>query len=91
MIKELGYNHIIWKLNKYQGNFQDILVWTDKFQGEFAITMSKSIAKTDLPNKLDELGIFTYVHTINNLEEKNHYLNSKNITEIYTDFLLPGI
>jgi glycerophosphoryl diester phosphodiesterase len=86
-VKEMGYKQIIWTLYDYKGSNEDVLEWSAKFNGPFAITMPKGRAVSDLPRKLADKHIPTYVHTINTLEQMNEFINDFGITEIYTDFL----
>jgi phosphoglycerol transferase len=86
-VKRMGYKQIIWTLYDYKGSNDDVLGWSDKFNGPFAITMPKGRAVSDLPRKLADKHIPTYVHTINTLEQMNEFINDFGITEIYTDFL----
>jgi phosphoglycerol transferase len=88
--KGLGYEQIIWTLYRYKGSNNDVLNWVDKFKGPFAITMPKERANSPLPVMLAKKHVPTYVHTINNREHANIYLNSLGVTELYTDFLAPG-
>ena len=88
-VKIMGYKQIIWTLYRYDGPNDDVLRWTEKFTGPFAITMPKDRAKSDLPRKLAEKSIPTYVHTVNTSEEANKFVNDFGVTEIYTDFLPP--
>ena len=89
-VKRKGYKQIIWTLYRYDGSNDDVLAWADKFDGPFAVTMPKNRAKSDLPRKLAEKRIPTYVHTVNTLEEANEFVNDFGVTEIYTDFLRPA-
>ena len=86
-VKSMGYKQIIWTLYNYEGSNDDVLKWSDKFNGPFAITMPKGRAVSDLPRKLADKHIPTYVHTINTLEQMNEFINDFGITEIYTDSL----
>ena len=88
-VKSMGYKQVIWPLYQYNGSNDDVLAWVDKFDGPFAITMPKDRAASDLPKKLAEKGIPTYVHTVNTSEEAHKFINDFSVTEIYTDFLPP--
>ena len=88
-VKGMGYEQIIWTLYRYNGSNDDVLRWTEKFNGLFAITMPKNRATSDLPRKLAERHIPAYVHTINTLKEADKFVNDFGVTEIYTDFLPP--
>ncbi|KGK01140.1 glycerophosphodiester phosphodiesterase family protein [Thalassotalea sp. ND16A] len=86
-IKEMGFDKIIWTLYRYRGNNDDVLDWTEKFPGPFAITMPKSKAESTLPKELKKRNIPSYVHTVNTIQEAEKYINRFEISEIYTDFL----
>jgi phosphoglycerol transferase len=88
-VKGMGYEQIIWTLYRYNGSSDEVLRWTEKFNGLFAITMPKDLATSDLPKKLADKHIPTYVHTINTLDEMNRFVKDFGVTEIYTDFLRP--
>ena len=88
-VKMMGYKQIIWTLWSYDGSNDDVLDWIDTFDGTFAITMTKDRAASDLPRKLAERNIPTYVHTVNTVEELNKFVKDFGVTEIYTDFLHP--
>ncbi|MFC1685833.1 glycerophosphodiester phosphodiesterase family protein [Nanoarchaeota archaeon] len=89
LVKELGYNQIIWTLYKYDSSDNKILSYVESFEGPFAITMNKKRAVTTLPRELAKRNITTYVHTVNSILEKEDFMNLFSITEIYTDFLDP--
>jgi glycerophosphoryl diester phosphodiesterase len=89
-VKMMGYKQIIWTLFFYDGSNDDVLDWIDRFEGPFAITMPKDRATSDLPKRLAEKHIPTYVHTINSEAEMNKFVKEFGVTEIYTDFLPPG-
>lgn len=88
-IKEIGYEQAIWTLYEYGGSNEAVLKEVDEFEGPFAVTMNKKRASSDLPTKLKQKNIPTYVHTVNEIEEKNEFIDKFNVTEIYTDFLAP--
>ncbi|MEM8557419.1 MAG: glycerophosphodiester phosphodiesterase family protein [Bacteroidota bacterium] len=88
-VKRLGYEQVIWTLYRYDGTFDEVVAWTERFAEPFAVTMSKAWARTDLPHALARRGVPTYVHTVNMQEDKTAYLNEVGITEVYTDFLPP--
>ncbi|KKL49692.1 hypothetical protein LCGC14_2312970, partial [marine sediment metagenome] len=90
IVKDIGFEDVIWTLYRYKGSNNDVLKWADKFKGRFAITMPEYRAKSTLPILLAKEHIPTYVHTINERERANFYLNFVGITELYTDLLRPG-
>ncbi len=83
-VKAMGYNNII--LTLYQNYYtDDELV---KFVGKnkvFAVTMPLERGYTDLPMKLKERNIPTYVHTVNDLHIFEA-LHKNGVTGIYTDY-----
>ena len=89
-VRSMGFESIIWTLYRYRGSNKDVLEWVDSFQGAFAITMPKKLAITRLPAQLASKNIPTYVHTINDMEKMNRFVNHYSVTEIYTDFLQPA-
>ena len=84
--KDLGFNNIIYTLYASKDTPEQVIDFC-KNNEIFAITMPKDLAYTDLPSKLSELGIYTYTHTINDIEEFKS-LSTKGINGIYTDYLL---
>jgi len=89
-IKELGYQQIIWTLYRYNKINESVIKWINSFQGPIAVTMPLKRAKSGLSEKLQKLGIPTYVHTINNYTFFREILKKKYlVNEIYTDKLSP--
>jgi glycerophosphoryl diester phosphodiesterase len=89
IVKQMGFESIIWTLYKYRGTKFQVINWADRFTGPFAITMPTDRATTDLPARLKEKHIPTYVHTINDREKLDMFINEYGLTEIYTDTLQP--
>ncbi len=88
-LKNMGYENIIWTLYRYNGNNDSVMKWAEKFKGAIAITMPLTRASTNLATRLAGKNIPTYVHTINSETDMKKYQTKHNITEIYTDFLVP--
>jgi glycerophosphoryl diester phosphodiesterase len=88
-VKKMGYEQIIWTLYGYGGDDDKVISSAKQFDGSFAITMPKDRAKSSLPTRLGQMGIPTYAHTINALDEESELKKVYNVTEIYTDFLEP--
>lgn len=86
LVKEMGYKNVIWTLYRYSGSQNQVLDWVDSFQGDFAITMPRARAATELPKELAGKNVPTYVHTINEREEAEAFFKH-GLTEVYTDFL----
>ena len=84
-VKYLGYKNIIYTLYR-STNSEDEIINFAKHNNLLAITMPIDKAKTGLPKKLNKLGIFTYSHTINDLELAKT-LEEKGIDGFYTDDL----
>ena len=87
IVKSLKFKSVIWTLYRYTGSTEEVLQHCKEFYGSFAITMPIRRAKTELPKKLKEKNIPTYVHTINSEEEAMKYIVEYKISEVYTDFL----
>lgn len=83
--KSLNFDKIIYTLY-LTSDTPDQVVDFCKREHPYAITMSTEWAKTKLPAELEKLGVYTYVHTIN---DKKQYedLKKKGIDGIYTDAL----
>lgn len=89
-VSDMGFDQIIWTLYRYRGSNYQVIRWVEEWQNtKVAIAMSKNRVSTALLSGLAERGIPTYVHTINNLKEKEKLLTQFGVTEIYTDFLVP--
>jgi len=88
-VKALGFSQVIWTLYLYRGSNESVLEWVSRFEEPCAVTMPPARAKTDLPQRLSELNVPTYVHTINTEEAATYYLVEQGVTEIYTDVLAP--
>ncbi len=89
-VTNLGYQNIIWTLYRYDGSDDEIISWAKQFKGKIAIAMPQVKAKKMLPSRLKEIGVPTYVHTINYWRSALHFLHVKNISNIYTDHLPPN-
>lgn len=89
VVKEMGFESLIWTLYRYKGTNYHVINWVDKFTGPFAITMPPKQAMTELPAQLNARNIPTYVHTINDKDKLEMYLNKYGLTEVYTDTLQP--
>ncbi len=88
-VKEMGYQQVIWTLYRHGGTENTILEQAKKLDGDFAITMPSSQARSFLPKRLREHGIPTYVHTINSPTETSQYFKQYQLSEVYTDTLDP--
>ena len=88
-VKRMGYEQVIWTLYQFAGTAYDVIDWTSRWAGAFAITMPKSVARSSLPKALKARGIPTYVHTVNSVDEKGEFVSKQGVSEIYTDFLIP--
>ena len=85
-IKDMGFKHLIWTLFSYQGSNEDLIKHSSQMN-LFAITMPPNRAKTSVSKNLHNIGIPTYVHTINSQTEALDYQEKYGLTSVYTDFL----
>ena len=87
-VKNLGYSNIILTLYKLEATDEEILNFC-KETDLLAVTMYESKGFTDLPKKLSEIGIKSYVHTIN---DYNVYvkLRDNGVFGVYTDYFQPN-
>ncbi|WDV46705.1 sulfatase-like hydrolase/transferase [Clostridiaceae bacterium M8S5] len=86
-VQGYGYKDII--LTLYMSNYSDeqLIDFVNRHD-IYAITMPLEKAKTELPKKLGDLGVYTYTHTINNIEDTK-VLEQNGIDGFYTDNLVP--
>lgn len=82
--RELGYENII--LTSYKSNYtNDEIIEFAKNNPLFAVTMTLEEGYSELPMRLKELDVISYVHTVNDLyifEE----LSENGVYGIYTDY-----
>lgn len=90
-VKKLGFDQVIWTLYRYGGTDQEVIQQAEQFEGRFAIAMPTNRARSPLPSALAQRGIPTYVHTVNNKEARDMYLQEYGVTEIYTNRLAPSL
>lgn len=82
--KELGYENIIFTSYKSTYTNEEIVEFA-RNNTLFAVTMTLEEGSSELPMKLKELDVISYVHTVNDLyifEE----LNTNGVYGIYTDY-----
>jgi hypothetical protein len=94
-VVDIGFYQIIWTLYRYSGTNENVLKivasWIKKApNASLSITMPKNRAQTSLPMNLKQREIPNYVHTVNNIKEKNKFIKL-GISEINTDFLVPEL
>jgi len=85
--KQLGYENVIYTLYRSNDTKEQIVDFASKNQ-LFAITMDTYWAHSDLPLLLKAHNVYTYAHTINDVELFNK-LKNNGINGIYTDILFP--
>lgn len=83
--KSLGFDKIIYTLYMSNDTEEEVIDFC-KNNKPFAITMPKSLANTELPQKLSELGVYTYAHTVDDGNEFEE-LKANGICGIYTNKL----
>ncbi|WP_413111017.1 glycerophosphodiester phosphodiesterase family protein [Thaumasiovibrio sp. DFM-14] len=88
-VKALGFKRIIWTLYRFHGNTRQIRYWLGRFHGSIAITMPKHRAQQGLGVTLAQHKITTFVHTVNSPRELDILKSKYQISEIYTDHLVP--
>ena len=87
-VKKIGFENII--LTLYVMNYDDVSVIKFlKNHKVSALTMWDSRANKEFIKKLKKLGVFVYVHTVNNIDTKNK-LKILGVDGFYTDFLHPN-
>ncbi len=86
----LGFPNVILTLYRYPGSSTELL---RELAGKnvFAVTMPKRKARTGLASLLSNLGVGTYVHTINNPDTHKEFRDTWKVTEIYTDSITPNL
>lgn len=84
VVKKLGYKDIILTLYRWGGDDEKVLE-TVKNNKYMAITMPTFRVQSLAP-KLKSIGMPSYVHTINNIEDFEKY-KQMGISSIYTDWL----
>lgn len=87
--RELGYRDIILTLYRTELSDDALLRWVGD-ASPFAITMPPSRGRTGLPSRLDALGTFVYVHTINDPDVAAELYGQWRVDGVYTDELAPG-
>lgn len=86
-VRAMGYDEVIWTLSRFPKPRHRILDAVGKMR-LYAVTMPRTRASEGLALYLGELGVRTYVHTINTAELAREYYQL-GIDEIYTDWLAP--
>jgi glycerophosphoryl diester phosphodiesterase len=87
-IRRMGFEKTIWTIHSFKGSDEDVIRHAGNIP-IFAITMPPDRAQGELAGKLETIGVFSYVHTINDENEANTYIDQYHLTDIYTDFLPP--
>lgn len=83
--RELGFEHIIYTMYKVYKT-DDMIIGFAQSNPLYAVTFGESRATPRFLRRLNEVGVSTYVHTINS-EEKYYELKSLGATGVYTDYL----
>ncbi len=92
-VAAMGFEQIIWTLYRYTGSHDEIIRHVKRFtphSAGLAVTMPAYKAQSDLPGRLKQLGIPTYVHTINDPRKAMMFRQKYSVTEIYTATLAPS-
>ena len=88
LAKKLGYKNIILTLYQTYYNDYEILEFVEK-NNVFAVTMHQERGFSDLPEKLEEKGVYTWAFTVNDKDLMKE-LKNNNIDGFYTDSLKPN-
>jgi len=86
----MGIDRIIWTLYRSELTEDQILQALSKMNSVFAITMPTAKAESSFPVKVLNSGIAVYAHTVNDTEEYKRLTQQNCVSEVYTDFLIPG-
>lgn len=85
-VKKLGYSKIVFTLYRTSLPNQDVVDFA-KNNDLYAIAMPEARATMGLPQSLSNIGVFTYCHTINDVETAKQYIKL-GIHGFYTDSLV---
>ena len=92
LVKDMGYEDIIWTLYKYDHQDFDKIIDILKNKVYFAVTMPIDVAKRGLSKKIkEETQTKTLVHTVNFRREVVKMIFIHKVTDIYTDRVLNDI
>lgn len=86
LARKLGFGDIIYSLYQVWRSDAQVLEFA-KENNLFGVTIAQERAASGLPKHLSKLGIMTYCHTINSLEEVDFY-KDRGVAGFYTDSLL---
>jgi glycerophosphoryl diester phosphodiesterase len=84
-VKRAGYEKIIWTLYLFAGGTETVLETAQSME-LWAVTIDTNRAGQGLGRELSQVGIPTYVHTINDYADFL-FFKSEGVSEIYTDRL----
>lgn len=89
-VRQMGFQRIIWTLYKYRhiGDI-DRIVKEARGMALYAVCMPARLAKKGYALRLRDIGVASYVHTINEHDEWIELQDEFGAAEIYTDFLAP--
>lgn len=85
LARDLGFGDIVYSLYQVWSSDSQVIEFA-KTNNLFAVTMAPSRTTSGLPLQLSRLGIMTYCHTINTLEEVDLYVE-RGVGGFYTDSL----
>lgn len=87
-VKALGYEQIIWTRYRYPGPCSRDPAVARSLRG--AVCHHYAALPCQQPLIVARRGVPTYVHTMNNPEERELYAWRFGVTDVYTDFLGPS-
>lgn len=86
-----GVEKVIWTLYKSPQNESYVLKNLKDMERVIAVTMPVVLAESRFPVKILRKGVSVYTHTVNDPNEYNRLTKQYCVSEVYTDFLKPGI
>lgn len=90
-VKHMGFARVIWTLYNFRHQRDvDRVVEEAEAIDLYAVCMPERLAKAGHALRLREIGVPTYVHTINEPETWKELREVYGVAEIYTDFLAPS-
>ena len=90
VVKSLGYKNIIWTLYRSELSDDEVVDRVCRHCSCLAIAMTKDRALSGLANRLRQIGVPVYVHTVNDVKELAS-VRAFGVAEVYSDSLYPDI
>lgn len=84
-VKDLGYQDIILTLYLMENTDDEIINFASENK-LFAVTMPELRAETTLPQRLKDIGVYVYAHTVNSLKQADK-LEKLGVSGFYSDMI----